>query len=376
MTFVIDPTLFGFPQTDSARTSTLTLAAGTLLNDAAGILSSITTTVSTTTLAMGTTLSLHGNPLEINYLQERASVIVGNTASTVLTLDAGSFGGVISGSGSLSKNGTGTLLLFGANTFSGTTTIPNGILQIGIADALQNSTLAPSYADGGTLVLVAGLGNFNVGGLSGDGNVTLTDAGGAAVALAAGSNNASTTYAGVLSGSGSLDKTGSGTLTLSGTNTYSGGTTISAGTLSVAADGNLGLAAGTVTVLQGGALVFTGAAVTTSRTFNLGTSTLAPASGGTLTYAGATVNGGILGAGNHVLTGSTTLDDTRTVSGTTLTQTSGTSAFENVTLGGTSTFAQSSGAVVNSTGDFITTPSTTVTVGGTFNLAGGDISGR
>ena len=40
------------------------------------------------------------------------------------------------------------------------------------------------------------------------------------------------TYAGVMSGSGSLTKIGAGTLTLSGANTYSGGTTVSAGILS------------------------------------------------------------------------------------------------------------------------------------------------
>src|SRR5699024_10439025 len=39
------------------------------------------------------------------------------------------------------------------------------------------------------------------------------------------------TYAGVMSGTGSLTKTGTGNVTLSGANTYSGGTTVSAGTL-------------------------------------------------------------------------------------------------------------------------------------------------
>ena len=39
------------------------------------------------------------------------------------------------------------------------------------------------------------------------------------------------TYAGAMSGSGSLTKIGIGNLTLSGANTYAGGTTVSAGTI-------------------------------------------------------------------------------------------------------------------------------------------------
>jgi len=56
-------------------------------------------------------------------------------------------------------------------------------------------------------------------------------------ALTAGSNNASTTYSGIISGTGSLTKTGSGALVLSGADTYSGATTITAGTLQVGSGG-------------------------------------------------------------------------------------------------------------------------------------------
>ena len=50
------------------------------------------------------------------------------------------------------------------------------------------------------------------------------------------------TYAGNMSGSGSLTKLGAGSLTLSGTNTYTGGTTVSAGTL-IGKPGNREIAA-------------------------------------------------------------------------------------------------------------------------------------
>ena len=55
-----------------------------------------------------------------------------------------------------------------------------------------------------------------------------------------GGDNSSTTYSGVISGTGSLLKTGTGVFTLSGANQYSGGTTIAGGTLSLQNDSALG----------------------------------------------------------------------------------------------------------------------------------------
>jgi len=67
--------------------------------------------------------------------------------------------------------------------------------------------------------------------LSGAFNIALLDSSSNPVALSVGNNNASTTYSGVFSSTGSLTKSGTGTLTLSGANTYSGSTTVSGGTL-------------------------------------------------------------------------------------------------------------------------------------------------
>jgi autotransporter-associated beta strand protein len=67
-----------------------------------------------------------------------------------------------------------------------------------------------------------------IGSLVGVGNVTLGSG-----TLTTGATNASTTYGGVVSGSGGLTKTGTGTLTLSGPNSYTGTTRINAGTLLV-----------------------------------------------------------------------------------------------------------------------------------------------
>ena len=66
--------------------------------------------------------------------------------------------------------------------------------------------------------------------------------------LTTGSDNTSTTFAGVISGAGgSLVKVGSGMMTLSGANTYTGGTTVGGGMLAV----NGSLASAAVTVSAG-----------------------------------------------------------------------------------------------------------------------------
>ncbi|MEI7851414.1 MAG: autotransporter-associated beta strand repeat-containing protein [Kiritimatiellales bacterium] len=154
---------------------------------------------------------------------------------------------LISGTGSLTKSGTNTLTLSGANTYSGETKISAGALMVSNTLALQSSTL--NYTNnGGAIRFSSGITDYTLGGLAGDKNLALTNAGGTAVALTVGNNASNTTYGGELSAGGSLVKTGAGTLTLTGTNSYSGATTISGGTLQVGSGGTSGtLGAGNVT---------------------------------------------------------------------------------------------------------------------------------
>src|SRR5262249_53420700 len=130
----------------------------------------------------------------------------------------------LDGAGGITKGGVGTLILSGANTYLGITTINAGVLSIssdgnlGIAEAPVANKLT---FDGGTLQITA---SFN---LATNRGITLLGGGGTIGVTSA--NVLS--YGGVITGAGSLTKTDTGTLVLSGVNNYSGATTVNGGIL-------------------------------------------------------------------------------------------------------------------------------------------------
>ena len=156
------------------------------------------------------------------------------------------------------NSSTSTLVLGGANLYSGSTTVSSGALRLANQNAVQNSTVTMGGGTGAALTFASSVGGnaFTLGGLAASAagagyNISLLNNAGspAPIALTVGGNNSSTTYAGVLSGGGSLIKAGSGALTLSGTNTYTGATTVAAGQLTV----NGSNSSSSLTTVQSGA---------------------------------------------------------------------------------------------------------------------------
>jgi outer membrane autotransporter protein len=173
------------------------------------------------------------------------------------------------------------------------------------------------------------------------------------------------TFAGAISGTGSVAQIGTGTTILTGTNTYSGGTTISSGTLQIGNGGTTGSITGDVT--DNGTLVFNRSDSVAFGRLISGAGTLVQSGSGTLilignnTYSGGTtISVGTLQIGSGGTTGSVVGDVTD----------DGTLAFDrsdSVTfagaISGTGALVQSGSGTLTLTGNNTYTGNTTISAG-------------
>jgi autotransporter-associated beta strand protein len=213
-----------------------------------------------------------------------AGALVDNAAAVFNRTDALTYGGAISGTGTLTQAGTGTLILTGNSTFAGTTTISSGVLQIGSGGT--SGSLSGAMVDNAVLA-------FN-----------RTD---------------SSVYSGAISGTGVVRQIGSGTTVFTGASTYTGGTTIAAGTLQIGNNGTTGSIAGNVA--DSGTLAFARSDAVTFAGVVSGTGALVQRGTGTLTLTGAntytgatTVSSGTLLV-NGSIAGTTTVASGATIGG-------------------------------------------------------------
>ena len=146
----------------AANVATLTVAAGTL-TEVSGqtALGLWTANAASTTVASMATLDFNDNSSTIANLLGAGTVHTGAAAGTTLTVDEGTFSGAITGAGQLVKDTTGTLVLSGASSYTGATTVSDGTLQIGIHNALPTATTVTVNAADGNNDATLDLGGFN-----------------------------------------------------------------------------------------------------------------------------------------------------------------------------------------------------------------------
>ena len=140
--------------------------------------------------------------------------MVFNLASDITVFDD------ISGSGTVSQTGSGKVTLVGNNTFSGGTTVSDGLINF--------STIGN---------FGSGLVSLNGGGLQWAAGNTLDISSRLAPLGANGgifdTNGNNVTFASALTGAGGITKRGDGILNLTAANTYTGPTSVMGGTLAV-----------------------------------------------------------------------------------------------------------------------------------------------
>ncbi|WP_242702651.1 MULTISPECIES: autotransporter domain-containing protein [Achromobacter] len=257
----------------------------------------------------------------------------------------------------LTKAGAGTLVLQGANTYSGGTAILGGTLQVD-RDANLGAAAGGLRFGEGTLVTTA---SFDMARA-----VTLGQTGRFDVAA-----NTTLGLTGAVSGAGALVKNGAGTMVLSGSNSHGGGTTIASGTLQIDRDANLGAATGGL-AFGDGALAAT-ASFDTARTVSLAQSgRFDVAAGATLGLTGTVSGAGALaksGDGTLVLSGSNSYGGGTLISGGRLQVSS------DANLGAASGGLSFDGGTLATMGSFDTARAVELTKVNSFDVAAGTTLG-
>ncbi|NBR70274.1 MAG: hypothetical protein EBT69_08900, partial [Verrucomicrobia bacterium] len=158
-------------------------------------------------------------------IDNKATFTVANGSQDVDLLVSGNLNQRSGNIGKVEKQGAGTMMLSGSNSYSGTTVVGGGVLRAGSSNALGVNS-ATTLSNG----VVLDLNSFNnsIGGLDGTGTVTL---GGGNLTLGGGGQTG--TFGGSITGTGGLYKTFAGRQTLTGSNTYSGVTRVDGGILTL-----------------------------------------------------------------------------------------------------------------------------------------------
>jgi len=335
--------------------------------------------------------------------------ITNNASVTFNQSTNGTYAGVMSGTGLLSKTNSGTLILSGANSYDGVTAVNAGVLNIQNGSALGSTTGGTTVAAGAQLQLQGGItvGNEALALTLGDGTtatlrnisgnniyngaitfsgsgINRIDSDTGTLTLSSFANGLSstrsllvggagnTTLSGSFTGSssGTLTKDGAGTLTLAATNfQINGGIIVNAGTLALGTNNAVGATtdvtvnAGTLSITSynntmGAVTVTNGGRITGLTGILTGSSYASGVVGAT-----NTIGANLAGTGGLTLTGNnntTVLSGSNTYSGDTLLNST---TSTNMTLRVTSTTALSTNSSISGSTSILRTPTLDLAAG-------------
>lgn len=289
-----------------AGSGALTVAdSGTLLLNAANSYGG------KTTINSGATLQL-GDGTNVGTITSSSSV----TDNGTLVFDEATNGGptlapfskAISGTGGVTQGGSATMVLSGTNSYSGATVINSATLMAGSTSAFGGATglSAVTVNNSGTLSLSSY--NNTVGSIassSGTSSISLGSSGTGAT-LTTGGNSTSTTFAGVISGTGGLVEAGTGTLTLNNAETFTGKLTINSGAKVQLGDGTNNGSLSTSSVADSGTLILNEGSASTISTQISGSGAVTQNGSVNTTLSGANVYSGATTVTSGTLTAGST----------------------------------------------------------------------
>ncbi|AWI09439.1 autotransporter outer membrane beta-barrel domain-containing protein [Ereboglobus luteus] len=188
---------------------------------------------------------------------------------------------------SLTKTGAGTLVFNTVNTYTGTTLVSAGTLQLASKNAIATST-AVQIAPGATILATGTqtINNLATAGPDGSEAPVLAAAPGGADFILY--SNQDTTFSGLITGAASVTKTGDAALTLSASNSFTGGATVAGGKLIATRADALG--AGNLTIASGATLELAAAGPATEFTGVIaGGGAILKTGAGSVTLAGSSL---------------------------------------------------------------------------------------
>ncbi|MGC4130117.1 MAG: autotransporter domain-containing protein [Bergeyella sp.] len=189
----------------------------------------------------------------IGTLSGSGSVVLGDKTLITGTSSDSTFSGVISGDGGLTKQGSGTFTLSGANTYTGDTTVSAGTLEIASSGSLNSANTTVS-SDASLINYGTINGAISLSGtLAGTGTVTglVTTASTATIDLADGTINSMTLSGGLSLASGTVIQLDLGTTSGSVDTLLLSGAVLSSGTTTITFNSLGTVSAGTYVIIDG-----------------------------------------------------------------------------------------------------------------------------